>query len=60
PHSQVELVIDASSIELFADNGLSVLTSLFFPHKPFNHLVFKSEKGAIFENTTLIPLKSIW
>jgi len=58
--ASMELVVDASSIEVFADNGLSVLTSLFFPHKTYNHLVFKSEKGAIFENTTLIPLKSIW
>ncbi|OIQ63943.1 levanase precursor [mine drainage metagenome] len=60
PKSQVKLVVDASSIELFADKGLSVLTSLFFPHKPYNHLVFKSEKDVIFEDITLIPLKSIW
>lgn len=58
--SQVELVIDASSIELFADKGLSVMTCLFFPHKPYNHLIFTNNKGLLFEKTTLLPLKSIW
>jgi len=60
PSSNVELVIDASSVELFADNGLTVMTCVFFSHKPYNHLKFQYEKPAAFKNISLLPLKSIW
>jgi fructan beta-fructosidase len=32
------LIIDNASVELFADGGLTVMTSIFFPNKPFNGL----------------------
>ena len=32
----LSLVLDNSSVELFADNGLTVMTSLFFPNEPYN------------------------
>lgn len=34
PTIELELVLDACSIELFADGGLSTLTSLVFPREP--------------------------
>lgn len=58
--SDVELIIDASSVEVFADNGLTVMTSIFFPNKPFSHLLIQNNKGALIQNLKLIPLKSIW
>jgi fructan beta-fructosidase len=58
--SDIELVIDVSSVELFADNGLTVMTSIFFPHKTFSQLQIQSNKGAIIKNLKLLPLKSIW
>ncbi|MGZ3752917.1 MAG: glycoside hydrolase family 32 protein [Mucilaginibacter sp.] len=58
--SNIELVVDASSIELFADNGLSVMTGVFFPGKPFNHLQIKNDKASPIKNFLLVPLKSIW
>ena len=58
--SNIELVVDASSIELFADNGLTVMTSIFFPGKAFNHLKIQNNKGATIKNLKLLPLKSIW
>eukprot|EP01037_Dinobryon_pediforme_P007080 gene7080-7144_t len=41
--SNLELVVDASSFELFADNGLSVMTGVFFPGKSFDHLQIKDK-----------------
>jgi fructan beta-fructosidase len=32
------LVIDDASVELFADNGLSVMTSIFFPKKNYTDI----------------------
>ncbi len=60
PSSNVELIVDASSIELFADNGLTVMTCVFFPHKAYNHLRVEYKKLVGFKNITLLPLKSIW
>ncbi|HEY8784129.1 MAG TPA: glycoside hydrolase family 32 protein [Mucilaginibacter sp.] len=58
--SDLKLIVDASSIELFADNGLSVMTCVFFPQKPFNHLQFQNSKNLTIRNLKLSPLKSIW
>ncbi|MDB5154133.1 MAG: glycoside hydrolase family 32 protein [Mucilaginibacter sp.] len=53
--SNLKLIIDASSVELFADDGLTVMTSVFFPTKPYDHIELNSIKGL-----QMIPLKSIW
>jgi len=58
--SNIELVVDASSIELFADGGLTVMTAVFFPKKPYNHLQIQNNKGMVIKNVELIPLNSIW
>ncbi|WP_295791685.1 glycoside hydrolase family 32 protein [Mucilaginibacter sp.] len=58
--SNIELVIDVSSVELFADNGLTAMTSIFFPHKTFTQLQIQNNRGAIIRNLKLLPLKSIW
>ena len=58
--SNIELVVDDSSIELFADDGLTVMTSVFFPKNPYNHLQIQNNKGMVIKNIELIPLNSIW
>ncbi len=58
--SDLKLIVDASSVELFADNGLSVMTSLVFPKKPYQQLVFKANKGIVVKHLLLTPMKSIW
>jgi len=58
--SHIELVVDVSSMELFADHGITVMTSVFFPHKTFNWLQIQNNQGAIIKNLKLVPLKSIW
>jgi fructan beta-fructosidase len=36
------LIVDNASVELFADGGLTVMTSIFFPNAPFNGLRLQS------------------
>jgi fructan beta-fructosidase len=59
PYSDLELIVDASSVELFADGGLSNLTSVLFPKKPYTHLSIATNGMAI-KNLEVTPLKSIW
>jgi fructan beta-fructosidase len=40
----LHLFLDESSCELFADDGSVVMTEIFFPHSPFNHLKLKSNQ----------------
>jgi fructan beta-fructosidase len=58
--SNIELVFDASSVELFADDGFTVMTSVFFPNRRYTQLQIRNNKGAIIKNLKLLPLKSIW
>jgi fructan beta-fructosidase len=57
PNSDVTLVVDAASVELFADNGLTVMTAIFFPDKPMDNIQIKSKAPV---RSILTPLKSIW
>jgi fructan beta-fructosidase len=38
----LSLVIDDASVELFADEGLTVMTAVFFPHENYNRIRFRS------------------
>jgi fructan beta-fructosidase len=59
PISKIIMVVDQSSVELFADNGLSVMTSVFFPHKRLNRLTLSTDGGMI-KDIQVRKLKSIW
>ena len=37
------ILIDKTSIEIFYDNGETVMTEIFFPNKPYQHLSIMSE-----------------
>jgi len=54
-NSEITLLVDRSSVELFADGGRTVMTSIFFPSKPYQQLNLKSIKV-----TQLVPLYGIW
>jgi len=56
----VSLLIDVSSIELFADDGLTVMTEIFFPNKPYNKIQIESTDGAVIKKLEYLKLKSIW
>ncbi len=56
----ISLVIDVSSVELFADDGLTVMTSVFFPNKPYNKINILSPDAALIKKLEYIRLNSIW
>ena len=57
---ELELVLDVSSVELFADGGLTTMTEIFFPAKPYDLLKSQSSDHALFSKLDYMPLKSIW
>lgn len=60
PSSDLKMIVDASSIELFTDGGLTVMTSLFFPVRAYDHLRIKTTGGMTIRQSQLLPLKSVW
>ena len=54
------LLVDASSLELFADDGLTVMTAVFFPHHPLDGLHLVSERNALFSELSYSTFRSIW
>ena len=42
---QLELILDKSSLELFADDGLTVMTEIFFPQADYNKLQVEAGNG---------------
>jgi len=47
----LSILLDKTSIELFADDGLTVMTALFFPTHPYTKCILQSKAG--------LPLKSL-
>jgi fructan beta-fructosidase len=56
----LSLIIDAASIEFFADDGLTVMTNIFFPTTPYNQVTIQSTEGTIIKKLEYVTLKSIW
>ena len=56
----MSILVDESSIELFADDGLSVMTEIYFPGKPYNRIILKTKKDILIKRLEYISLKSIW
>jgi fructan beta-fructosidase len=56
----VTLIIDESSVELFADDGLSVMTEIFFPSTPYNKINIHSAGKLVITQIKYSALKSIW
>ncbi|HXB91412.1 MAG TPA: glycoside hydrolase family 32 protein [Puia sp.] len=54
------LIADVSSVELFADNGLSVMTEIFFPEKPYTHIHFQAKDPVLFKKISYTFLAGIW
>ncbi len=54
------IIADVSSIELFADDGLSVMTEIYFPSKPYDRIKLQSENGMEIDNLIYTAYKTIW
>jgi fructan beta-fructosidase len=55
----ISLLIDVSSVELFADDGLSVMTGIFFPNKPYNQIHISTSENILIKKLEYFRLKSI-
>lgn len=58
--SDLILIVDNSSIELFADKGLSVMTEIFFPNQIYSTVQIQSPANFTIKSLQLTRLKSIW
>ncbi len=47
---KMNLYIDVASVELFADDGATVMTDIFFPNEDFNKIAIYSKGGSTFLN----------
>src|SRR5438045_1588557 len=56
----ISLIIDVSSVELFADDGLTVMKEIFFPDQPYNRIHLQSAANIIIKRLEYIKLKNIW
>jgi fructan beta-fructosidase len=56
----ISLLIDVSSVELFADGGLTVMTEIFFPNKPYDKISIGSTDGTFIKKLEYVKLNSIW
>jgi fructan beta-fructosidase len=56
----LSLIVDVSSVELFADGGLTVMTEIFFPTKPFDHIRIQSPGNVTIKKLAIGDLKTIW
>ncbi|HEY6977939.1 MAG TPA: glycoside hydrolase family 32 protein [Chitinophagaceae bacterium] len=56
----ISLILDVSSVELFADDGLSVMTEIFFPSKQYNQINFQSSGDVSIKRLEYAALNSIW
>lgn len=58
---RLHIFFDVASAELFADNGATVLTEIFFPNEDFDQIKLFSENGrAILKEGQVFELQSIW
>lgn len=53
-------VADVSSVEVFFDNGLTVMTALFFPEVPLTKMKIKAPEALTVENLEIKQLHSVW
>ena len=55
------MVFDVSSVEVFFDDGLTVLTAVFFPDEDLGQLKINSPTGVIkVDSLAVTQLSSIW
>jgi fructan beta-fructosidase len=56
----IHLIIDVASVEIFADHGLTVMSSTFFPEQPYSTIRMESPEDFPITSVELRTMKSIW
>jgi fructan beta-fructosidase len=54
------ILVDAASVEVLADGGLTVMTAIFFPEKPLSRIQVAAPSGLVFQHIYWSQLRSIW
>ena len=55
----MRILIDVSSIELFADDGVNTMTEIFFPNEDFYNVeVFKTDNNTKLKKGRIYSIKS--
>jgi len=60
PNMDLTIIMDAASIELFADDGLTTMTSIFFPKRLLGKVQIQSNEKFIIKSLQVDALQSIW
>ena len=53
----MSLFIDVSSVELFADNGLTIMTALYFPNKTYDKITLQTPGNLRIKKLEYVQLK---
>ena len=56
----LRMLLDVSSVEVFANGGEVVMTDLFFPNGDFTKIEISSEGPVTLKESHIYPLESIW
>ncbi len=56
----MHLILDVSSAELIADDGLTAITDIFFPTEDFTTIRFFTDEGVGVQRLEVYPLEGIW
>lgn len=56
----LEFVMDRSSLEVFADKGVTVMTTIFFSRQPLTKLRVNTTNVFVIKKLTYMPMASIW
>ncbi len=59
PEIRVSLWVDVASIEVFADDGLTAMTEIFFPTETYDDVVLQGQSGASFNDISLYHISPI-
>jgi fructan beta-fructosidase len=58
--SDLTIVVDKASVELFADGGLTTMTAVYFPNEDFTGLTINADGKLKLNTLAITGLKSIW
>ncbi|MGB4400368.1 MAG: GH32 C-terminal domain-containing protein [Daejeonella sp.] len=58
--TDVTLLVDVASVELFADGGLTVMTDIVCPNKTLNKVAIKSLDGLMLKSLSYSKIEGIW
>ena len=59
-NSDLTIIVDKTSVEVFADGGLTTMTATFFPNKEFTEIALQSSNNFKINKFIISALKSIW